>query len=371
MKPVPVILVSPLDWGLGHATRCIPVIKLLLKQGAKVIIASEGPSATLLQEAFPQLTIIPIKGYNIRYHRTIPAGIKLIFSAWRILLAVVREHRWLKKTIREHKIDAVISDNRYGLWNPKVHTVFITHQLNLISPLFPRLINPLLAGLVRFFVKKFDACWIPDYAGEYNLSGKLSHGRPLPGNARFIGPLSRFTGMTVDAVPALSYDLVAIVSGPEPQRSIFRKLLLDQLRLPGVRSLIVGGVPGNIKIIQHSDGLHEAGHLPAEALFSLLSTKPVVVCRAGYSTMMDIAVTSNPAILIPTPGQTEQEYLAVKFAEKSGYVHHPQKKCLISVAYAELLQQAPPMQDWSGSGGENDGYIKDLMGKLLSEKIEK
>jgi len=366
VKPAPVILLSPLDWGLGHATRCIPIINLLLQQGARVLVAAEGGPATILHEAFPQLTIIPLKGYNVRYHRTIPAGFKLIFSAWRIVLAIVREHRTIKKVINDYKIDAIISDNRYGLWHPKVHSIFITHQLNIISPVFPGLINPVLAALVRFFIKKFDVCWIPDYEGPLNLSGKLSHDRPLPENAQFIGPLSRFRAMPLPDAFIQSFDLIAIVSGPEPQRGIFRKLLLDQLPLPGLSSLIVGGVPGNIQMVALADGLHEVGHLPAEALFKLLASRPVVVCRAGYSTLMDIEVTGNPALLIPTPGQTEQEYLARKLNEYEGYVYYPQNEFSLAKAYAGLKGQVPKQIRRYDTIIE-DTYIRDLILFLASK----
>ncbi|HAH59951.1 MAG: hypothetical protein KUL83_00700 [Lentimicrobium sp.] len=365
MNSAPLILVSPLDWGLGHATRCIPVIHLLLQQGARVIIAAEGETATILHESFPQLTIIPFKGYNIRYHRRIPAGFKLIFSAWRIVLAIIREQQAIRRVVQEYKIDAIISDNRYGLWHPKIYSVFITHQLNIISPVFPQLINPLLAALVRFFVNKFDVCWIPDYGSEDNLSGKLSHGRPLPENALFIGPLSRFRTLPFPTEPVQKFDLVAIVSGPEPQRGIFRQLLIDQLPLKEIKSLIVSGVPGNNQMVHLADGLYEIGHLPAEALFNLLATKPLVVCRAGYSTLMDIEVTGNPALLIPTPGQTEQEYLARKLHAYEGYIYQPQNKFSLVKAHVALKGQLPKIPRYDAP--VNDAYIRELM-VMLEDK---
>lgn len=366
MTPAPVILICPLDWGLGHATRCIPIINHLLKQGARVIIAADGGPATILQEAFPQLTIIPVKGYNIRYHRTIPAGIKLIISAWRIVFAIVREHVWIKKIVQNYKIDAIISDNRYGLWHPEIYSIFITHQLNIIPPAFSRIMSPLLAALVSFFIHKFDVCWIPDFEGKENLSGKLSHNRTLPSNTRFIGPLSRFKDMPLPEALPQKFDLIAIVSGPEPQRGIFRKLLLDQLPLRDVSCLIVGGLPGEVQMVKLAHNLHEVGHLPAEALFNLLTLKPVVVCRAGYSTLMDIGVTNNPAILIPTPGQTEQEYLARKLGKCEGYVYSSQNNFSLAKAYAEVKEQVPkPISRENTPSGDN--YIRELMHYLTDK----
>ncbi|GAB1405848.1 hypothetical protein MASR1M74_30300 [Lentimicrobium sp.] len=266
-----------------------------------------------------------------------------------------------KNIVQQHKVDAIISDNRYGLWYSKVYCVFITHQLNIISPFLPRLINPALAALVRYFVKKFDECWIPDYQGKVNISGKLSHGRPIPVNARFIGPLSRFRLQNKSESKVLSFDLVAIVSGPEPQRTIFKNRLLEQLPIPGVRSLVISGIPGNTQIAIREDGLYEAGHLDAETLFNILASKPVVICRAGYSTLMDIEVTGNPALLIPTPGQTEQQYLAQRLSAYPGFIYQPQNKISLSAAYSILKHQLPPQFEKEEAG---EMHIPELIERL-------
>ena len=97
----PCILIAPLDWGLGHATRCIPVIRELLSAGAKVIIAADGPVASLLHLEFPAIEIIPLAGYRIWWPGKIKSLIWLLKEFKRIKKVIKNEHEWLDKIIDE------------------------------------------------------------------------------------------------------------------------------------------------------------------------------------------------------------------------------------------------------------------------------
>lgn len=312
----PTVLVCPLDWGLGHATRCIPVIRQLIETGAKVILASDGPPLHLLRSEFPNLEYILLPGYKVKFSRVIPLSLRMVMDAPCLLLKIKKEHKILNQLIQKHNIDIVISDNRYGLWNSNIHSVIITHQLNIIPPGWLRPFEQLLHRRTHQFIERFNECWIPDLGGEVNLSGKLSHGRNLPRNTRFIGLLSRFDKEKTETESKSQYKIVAIVSGPEPQRSKFEKSLLAQLPINNLPCLLIRGLPGNTSIHKQNELLDVADHLTADKLEHILHSKPLVICRAGYSTLMDIAITGNKAILVPTPGQTEQEYLAKKLSDK-------------------------------------------------------
>jgi len=338
----PRILICPLDWGLGHATRCIPLIRALKDAGAEVVIAADGPQFILLRNEFPDNELIEFPGYNIKYSKRGNVGLKLIFTSPGLVLRIISEHFRLKSLIKEYRIDAVISDNRYGLWNKKVRTAFITHQFNIIAPSYLGFTEPLLRHATRYFARKYDESWIPDVEGEHNLSGKLSHGFKLPENTIYIGLLSRFD-FRPTILPGKQYDIVAIVSGPEPQRSIFEDKLLKQLPYDGKKCLIVRGIPGNTTITSLRSNLDKADHLTSEQMYSILSGKPVVISRPGYSTLMDIAFTHNKAILVPTPGQTEQEYLALHLMEKRIYYCCKQENIDLEKAFGALDNYKPKL----------------------------
>lgn len=390
------VLVCPLDWGLGHATRCIPLIREFIKDSADVVLAGDGYSIELLKQEFPELQAIRLKGYNIRLSKKLPLPLILVMQIPRLMICVLREHQQIRKITKDNNIDVIISDNRYGLWNNRVHTVFITHQLNILPPHNLRFLSPILRLITRWFIRKYDECWIPDVAGEDNsLSGKLSHGHPIPANTRFIGPLSRFDHHNMETNAALSmeennnpeansspnenyreadhstykkyselgqsgevnhnslsdhtsekigpYQIMAVLSGPEPQRSIFEKKVIEQLSLIPEKSLIIRGIPKKDKLSSHQEDLIEPCYpggnvdstysLLTKSLYIGLKALPIIICRGGYSTLMDMAITGNKVICIPTPGQTEQIYLATKGAKEGKSIMADQenfsiKECL-------------------------------------------
>lgn len=312
------ILYCPLDWGLGHASRGIFLIRKFLDTGFKVILAADGESLALLQGEFPQLPWIRFGSFPIRYTKRIPLLVKLISYLPVMLIGIRKEHRELKKILGNYSIDVVVSDNRYGLWNRRVVTVFITHQVFIRLPRWLSWLQYPLYRLSCNQIRKFNYLWIPDEPGEKSLSGELSQKYPLPGNARFTGIFSRFL-YEDGRSPGHSfplYDLLVILSGPEPQRTILEEKICGQLKKSHYKALIVRGLPSNAKQISPSDNLTLISHLPSNTLGSLIKTSKRIIARSGYSTIMDLIALKRTALLIPTPGQPEQEYLGHRMAQK-------------------------------------------------------
>lgn len=300
------ILVAPLDWGLGHATRCLPVVAQLLALGAKPVLAAEGAPLAILREAFPKLEYIQFPGYRITY----PKSGKMVGHMAKKLPGLLRtirwEHRQLDMMVREMQLDGVISDNRYGLWNDKIPCVLITHQIFIRSPWFEGWIHNRTRGLLQHF----DHCWIPDWKGKNNFSGDLSHGKGQPDNIEFIGPLSRFAAKPLSVVPDQFWPIVGLISGPEPQRTELENLLKAQLTELNQPALLIRGKADKGSQNYQTEGqLTVVNHLAAPVLSGILKAAQTLICRPGYSTLMDLAALGKTAIVIPTPGQTEQEYL--------------------------------------------------------------
>jgi uncharacterized protein (TIGR00661 family) len=302
------ILICPLDWGLGHATRCIPIIRYLLEKNAKVIIAADSRPLTLLKQEFPELEFIRFSGYNVDYSGHLPMAVKMLLSVPGILKRIRQEQKELEEIVEKHKIDIVISDNRYGCHSSKTRNIFITHQLMIKAPLGENQLHKKVLG----YLKNYDECWIPDLEGENNLSGDLSHKFLLPANAFFIGPLSRFSFTETNIKPV--HDVMAIISGPEPQRSIFEKMVTEQIYRRGIKAFIVAGTPGNAD--RTSEQVSIFSHMSTKEMQEEILRSKIILSRPGYSTAMDLAALGKKAIFVPTPGQTEQEYLAGYYEEK-------------------------------------------------------
>ena len=311
------VLVCPLNWGLGHASRCIPVIRKFQQAGFEVLVAADGRALSLLQAEFADLVYIRLPGFSPRFS----SGSTLIWKilSWMPSLAwhTIMEHHIISRLVDEYKISIVISDNRFGLFTSKATSIFITHQIMIKAPWFLSFTEPILFRINRFFIQKFDYCWIPDLPGSDNLSGDLSHKYPLPRNAHFIGLLSRFSNNNSSA--AINGPLLAVLSGPEPQRTILEELILEQLRITGLAATIISGTPEHRMLTISESNITRHTHLAPELLAEAITGAMMVICRSGYSSLMDLAVLEKKSVLlIPTPGQTEQEYLAAKM-QASGW----------------------------------------------------
>jgi predicted glycosyltransferase len=340
----PRILVVPLDWGLGHATRCIPIIKELLNNDCEVLIGAEGPQRFLLQKEFPLLACLPVPVYNMWYSRRKSFFIlTILFQLPKLFLAIYKEHAWLKKVVKEERIDAVISDNRFGLYHATIPAAYITHQL-LIKTGNP-FIEKITQQLHYRFIKKYTACWVPDVEKEPSLGGTLSHPHKLPPTVKYLGCLSRFE--KISRIEK-KYDLLILLSGPEPQRTLFEQLLLEQLPAFKGKVLFVRGLPADqILDKEQNDNLQIVNHLPSSELNIAIQQSELVISRSGYTTVMDLVKLQHKAIMVATPGQTEQEYLSKHLTEQKLFYSTDQDSFLLEdvIKQAEKESFAIPLYD--------------------------
>ncbi|MBL4624538.1 MAG: glycosyltransferase [Flavobacteriales bacterium] len=312
------VFISPLDWGLGHATRCVPIIKILRDLNCDVIIGSDGPQLDLLRKEFPTVAHLKFPGYNINYPKNGNMTWHMLKSVRKIAQRIMLENQYVGEINEMHKLDGIISDNRYGLYNNDIPSVFITHQLNIQAPIG----KFILKNVTGRFIRKYQECWVPDVKGEGNLSGKLSQNKP-PENVKYVGPISRLNNY---AVGKKRYDVMVIISGPEPQRTIFQNIIIPQLHRTNASSLVVLGQPD--KIVNKTEGKVEIrSHLDSKQMAEAINGSNVIVSRPGYSTIMDLAQFGKKAMFIPTPGQTEQEFLA-KYHRKLGHTSWQKQKDL-------------------------------------------
>jgi predicted glycosyltransferase len=327
------ILVAPLNWGLGHATRCIPIICELEKNGFNPIIASDGIALDLLKKEFPHLTSLELPSYNIHYSkRSANLKWKLIKNSPRITKAIVTEKRMVKNWITQYNLTGIISDNRLGVRNKKVKSVFITHQLNLLSGKT----TWISTKLHQYFISKFDQCWIPDLKNFPNYSGVLGHLKkvnPKKLNLKYIGILSRFEKKELPK----KYDLMVILSGPEPQRTILEEKIIYEL--PNYIGKVVF-IKGKVEFEQKKEQINQVlyyNFMQSEELEKTFNESEIVLCRSGYTTIMDLAKLQKKAFFIPTPGQYEQEYLAKKH-KRTGLISYCKQNSFVIEKLKEVNQ---------------------------------
>ena len=302
------VLVAPLNWGLGHATRCIPVINALIKQKFNPILASDGDSLALLKKEFPCLDSILLPSYNITYSKKgSNFKAKLIKDSPHLLKTIKNEKRAIKRIVETENISGIISDNRFGVRHKAIPSVFITHQLKVISG------NTtwLSTKLHQKIISKFDECWVPDHNGEYNLSGDLGHRKFDRIKINYIGPLSRFKKQNTNK----TYDLLVLLSGPEPQRTILEQNLFKELESFDRNILFVRGLIERSQKKQIQNHITIYNYMTTQELEKAISKSTIILSRSGYTTIMDLAKLEKKAFFIPTPGQFEQEYLANRLNE--------------------------------------------------------
>ena len=305
------ILFAPLNWGLGHAVRSIPILKALSANGFEIILAGNGFSLEFLRREFPDWQYLDLPSFEMRYSGGKSQVISVLKAFPKILIASWKEHRQLRHLIKKWHIDIIISDNRFGLFNKNCISVYITHQLTIPMPAGFRFLTPVIRKLHRMLISKYTYCWIPDESGAFNLSGNLSHNQVLPKNARFIGILSRFQKEIFSIEAKKKYDFLFILSGVEPQRTILEKKIIALCQEnPTCKAALIRGVSCEKKLIECTEQLTVINQASEKELKSLLEASEVVVCRSGYTGIMELASINKRAVLIPTPGQPEQEYLA-------------------------------------------------------------
>ncbi len=303
------ILVAPLNWGLGHATRCIPIINALEENGFTPIIASDGVALALLKKEFQHLTALELPSYNIEYaKKAANFKWKLIKNTPRTLMAMHAENSLVEKWITEYKIHGIISDNRMGVHSKKVPSVFMTHQLTVLSG------NTtwLSSKMHQFYIRKFDVCWIPDTNKSINLTGKLGHLEKTNLNIKYIGVLSRLRKFDLPIV----YNLMVILSGPEPQRTMLEEKLISELQYYKGRVVFIKGKIEPKQTVEIKNNVTFYNFMQTEQLEKTFNESEIVLCRSGYTTIMDLVKLEKKAFFIPTPGQFEQEFLAERYSKK-------------------------------------------------------
>ncbi len=357
------ILVCPMDWGLGHASRIVPVIRLLLQAGAEPILGADNKPLHFLRQHFPNAQWIRMPGFEPEYQKRGSLSVKMAAAIPQMMKEARKAHDLLEEIIAEQHIDAVISDNRYELWSEKVPTIFMTHQLNILLPGIFSTGRPVVRKMINSFIVKHNELWIPDFENEPNLSGKLAHIKKIPlEKSFFIGPLSRFEGSgNTHTGQNKDLDILCLLSGPEPQRTVFEEILIRQLKNSKLKSIILSGNPlkkevktiGNMEICSHAED---------EEMLSLIHRAKTVICRSGYTSLMDLVSLGKKAVFVPTPGQPEQEYLAKKLKDQGIFYSCSQKKFSLQKALKES-------EKYSGLHLTNDYKILKERIVILLERI--
>lgn len=316
------ILIAPLDWGLGHATRCIPIIKALLVKDYKIIVAASGKPKNLLQQEFPQLIFVELKGYSIQYSKNkflLPFKIGLQIP--KILHAIKHENKWLQAFVKANKVDFIISDNRFGFYHNQIPSVFITHQLTIQTPY--SWLTKLIQQINYSYIHQFRACWVPDFEGNKNLAGILSHPKQLPKiPTHYVGLLSRFQNKKENII---QQQVCVLLSGPEPQRTLLENKILASCQGYKGNIIFLRGLPNTTQTIAVPKNCIVYNHLNSDALVTILQQSEYIICRSGYTSLMELLAIQKKCIVIPTPGQTEQEYLAKQLQQQNWCLSFTQK----------------------------------------------
>lgn len=333
------ILIAPLDWGLGHTTRCVPIIRRLISRKCEVIFSGNDTQQTFVKRLFPNQQFRYLPGYNVRYgtRKVLPA---LLPQLPGLVKKVAEEHQWLLSLCAKEPIDGIISDNRYGLWHPEIPSVIMTHQAQVLSGM-GRLADKVLLRLHGRMLRRFGATWIVDVEGEGNLGGRLSQSAMHWPDTRFIGWLSQFEDFDPSMAPQ---HILILLSGPEPQRTMLSDLLWKQVSTLNRNIVFVEGKAG-FERQPISGRVRHFSRTSGPELQKLLEQASVVVCRSGYSSLMDLLLFQKPALLIPTPGQTEQEFLARRLHEMGHFGIASQHRCSLETDLDIVPNFSFPIKD--------------------------
>lgn len=296
-----------LNWGLGHASRSLPLIRKYLNHGHDVIAASDGEALSMLRKELPDLKVLELPGYGIHYSSKYMPFNMLRYGPG-MLKAMKTENDLTAAVVKREGIDCIISDNRYGCYHKRIPSALITHQLQVFTG--QKLLDIYIRRQIRGWCRKFSEIWIPDQAPPGNITGELSDVDTSPVPKYYLGVISELTCKATAGM----YDAVAVISGPEPQRTLFEELVIKQLSALKGRFAVVSGKPHTNEQVREEKNLTIIPYLTRSQLSGLLEETEVVISRSGYTTLMDLAKTGHKAILCPTPGQYEQIYLADRLA---------------------------------------------------------
>jgi uncharacterized protein (TIGR00661 family) len=328
-------LFCPLDWGLGHVSRLIPIIVKFKQKSFNIYIACTYKQYLFLKSENIEFTWLPTKSPTIKYTKKGINFLNIITLSIKILTGIVIDKININKLTNDNNFDIIISDNRYGCYNSRVYSIIITHQINIILPKYLKWAQKPIRLIIKLLINRFNEIWIPDVPYFPNFAGELS--RYFNKKTYHIGLLSRFNCIkTNDISSNEKYEVLAILSGPEPQLSCFYNILLKQLKELNSKCAIVYGkvekensesVDNNVKTFSFAN---------SNKLYSLIQSSKYIIARAGYSTIMDLICLKKTAILVPTPGQTEQEYLANYLSKQKWFVWQKQNSLNLKKALYEL-----------------------------------
>lgn len=301
------ILIAPLNWGLGHATRCIPIINALLNEGFNPVIASDGAALSLLQKEFPELESKELPSYALRHNKELNnLKLKMLLNSSKMAQTIRAEKKATEKILKEGNYFGIISDNRMGVRHKNVPSVYVTHQLSVPSDKN----TSISTKLQNKCIKKFDICWVPDMADDPNLSGELGHPKKSTVPITYLGPLSRFNYQNLPK----KYDIMVLLSGSEPQRTQLEKKLLHEFEQSDKKIVFVRGIFNHTKKTFIKNNITVHNFLSGSSLQHLMNSSNIIISRSNYATIMDLAKLKKKAFFIPTPGLLEEEYLAERLS---------------------------------------------------------
>lgn len=305
------ILVAPLNWGLGHAARTAALIDYLRRSGARIILAGDGKSGLWLRRHYPTLKYWPMPELDLHYSRHNHQILCLLGQLWKVIGWMHADKCCVREIARQEKPDYILSDNRPGFRAKDIHSIYITHQVRIHLPQSWRWAEGIATAIHRHLFKSFDEVWIPDYEQiDKSLAGELSHPAPRGITSQYIGPLSRLEPY-LETPEDTRYDTLILLSGLEPQRSIWEKELIEQYAQRDEEVLLIEGRIGEPNTRRSYRHITIQPWIGDEALAACLKGCHEIVVRSGYSTIMDLALMGviDKARFTPTPGQSEQEYL--------------------------------------------------------------
>ena len=313
------IIYAVCAWGLGHATRSLPVIRKLIDEGNEVTIISEGRSLELLKNELKDRAseYIKIPGYPMLLSKNSRQFMAKSIVYWpNFLRRMIKGLSILTNMLKNRECDLIISDGRYDMYSKKIPSYFISHQMRIMNPLRIKMFESGSETFNKFFFKRFKQVIIPDFKND-SLSGELSHNLKKidEDKLNYVGVLSDFKKK--DIVKDIDY-LVSI-SGPEPQRTMFEEKILDQIDSLSGKVVITLGKTEKIDEFKDKN-IETYSFLSKEKRENILNRSKIVISRSGYSTILDLAVIGNKALMVPTPGQIEQVYLA-EYHNKKRYFH--------------------------------------------------
>src|SRR5690554_86773 len=355
------VLVAPLDWGLGHATRCIPIIQEFLNGGAQVELATSGPMISLYQEVFPNLVQHRVPSYKVVYPKlgfTMPLWV--LKNAVRFSKMFKMEQALAERMADKHQYDLIVSDNRFGFYSKKVKSIYVTHQLRIAFPKGFQIFEMIGVYWHLSYMKRYTEVWIPDFQKAPGMAGRLSHVSKMPERYRYVGVLTRFQEEIQELKKEVRF--LGIVSGVEPMRTQFEKKLRNVFsKLPGNHVLILGK-PKQKNTNQESLAYQVYPHLSTPDFKEMVQKSEYVITRSGYSTVMDMSVLGAKCVFVPTPGQTEQEYLG----ESLEHLGHVVISDLLFNSYTLKLslEKAKKLEI---NFSENASLLKDAVHHILKE----